>query len=82
MPADTAKYLLTIADLDTKNVENTAFSGIDAIINAPRTLGERLYGIHFPSKRGAEMVLAYVNRNPDNPAGLGFVPNAAAVDHF
>ena len=39
---------------------------------------ERLYGIHFPSKRGAEMVLAYVNGNPDKPVGLGFVPNAAA----
>jgi uncharacterized protein (DUF433 family) len=34
------------------------------------------YGIHFPSKRGAEMVLAYVDGNPDRPLGLGFVPNA------
>jgi len=78
MPADTAKYLLTIADLDPKNVEITAFSGIDAIISAPRTSAERLHGLHFPSKRGAEMVLAYVNGNPDKPVGLGFVPNAAA----
>jgi type VI secretion system secreted protein VgrG len=38
-----------------------------------------LYGIHFPSKRGAEMVLAYVDGNPDRPLGLGFVPNAAAL---
>jgi len=38
---------------------------------------ERLYGIHFPSKRGSEMVLAYVNGDPDKPVGLGFVPNAA-----
>jgi len=36
------------------------------------------YGIHFPSKRGAEMVLAYVDGNPDRPIGLGFVPNAAS----
>jgi len=31
MPADTAKYLLTIADLDPKNVEITVFWGIGAI---------------------------------------------------
>jgi type VI secretion system secreted protein VgrG len=36
------------------------------------------YGIHFPSKRGAEMVLAYLDGNPDRPLGLGFVPNAAS----
>ncbi|MCL2183235.1 MAG: type VI secretion system tip protein VgrG [Chitinispirillia bacterium] len=36
------------------------------------------YGIHFPSKAGAEMVLACVDGNPDKPVGLGFVPNAAA----
>jgi len=81
MLAATAKYLPTIADFDPKNVEITVFSGIDAIINAPyrfRMSEERLYGIHFPSKRGSEMVLAYVNGNPDKPVGLGFVPNAAA----
>jgi|GEM_PF-3945510 len=55
MLADTAKYLLTIADFDPKNVEITVFSGIDAIINAPRTSEERLHGLHFPSKRGAEI---------------------------
>jgi type VI secretion system secreted protein VgrG len=37
------------------------------------------YGIHFPSKLGAEMVLAYVDGNPDKPIGLGFVPNALAL---
>jgi len=30
------------------------------------------------SKRGAEMVLAYVDGNPDKPLGLGYVPNAAS----
>jgi type VI secretion system secreted protein VgrG len=39
---------------------------------------DRNYGIHFPSKRGAEMVLAYVDGDPDKPVGLGFVPNSAA----
>jgi len=39
-----------------------------------RSEGET-YGFHFPSKQGAEMVLAYVNGNPDKPIGLGFVPN-------
>jgi len=78
MLAATAKYLPTIADFDPRSVEITAFSGIDAIINTPRTSEERLYGLHFPSKRGSEMVLAYVNGNPDKPVGLGFVPNAAA----
>jgi len=39
---------------------------------------DKPYGIHFPSKRGAEMVLAYVDGNPDKPLGLGFVPNAAS----
>jgi len=37
------------------------------------------YGMHFPSKRGAEMVMAYIDGNPDKPVGLGFVPNAAAL---
>jgi hypothetical protein len=37
------------------------------------------YGMHFPSKRGAEMVLAYVDGNPDRPVGLGFVPNVASL---
>jgi putative chitinase len=40
--------------------------------------GGKGYGVHFPSKRGAEMVLAYVNGNPDKPLGLGFVPNTDA----
>jgi len=40
--------------------------------------GGQPYGIHFPSKRGAEMVLAYVDGNPDKPLGLGYVPNGAA----
>jgi len=31
MPADTAKYLLSIADIDPKTVEITAFSAIGAI---------------------------------------------------
>lgn len=39
---------------------------------------DKPYGIHFPSKRGAEMVLAYVDGNPDRPLGLGFVPNGAS----
>jgi type VI secretion system secreted protein VgrG len=36
------------------------------------------YGIHFPSKRGAEMVVTHIDGDPDRPVGLGFVPNAAA----
>jgi len=40
--------------------------------------GDKPYGIHFPSKRGAEMVLAFVDGDPNRPIGLGFVPNAAA----
>jgi type VI secretion system secreted protein VgrG len=36
------------------------------------------YGMHFPSKQGAEMVPAYVDGNPDRPLGLGFVPNMAS----
>jgi type VI secretion system secreted protein VgrG len=40
--------------------------------------GARPYGIHFPSKRGAEMVLAFVDGNPDRPVGLGFLPNTAS----
>ncbi|MCL2219786.1 MAG: type VI secretion system Vgr family protein [Chitinispirillia bacterium] len=36
------------------------------------------YGFHFPSKAGAEMVLACIEANPDKPIGLGFVPNANA----
>jgi type VI secretion system secreted protein VgrG len=38
----------------------------------------RPYGFHFPVKRGAEMVLASVDGNPDRPIGLGFVPNVAS----
>ena len=37
--------------------------------------GGETYGLHLPSKQGAEMVLAYVDGNPDKPIGLGFVPN-------
>jgi hypothetical protein len=40
--------------------------------------GGKPYGLHFPSKRGAEMVLAFVDGNPDRPVGLGFVPNMAS----
>ncbi|MDR2577715.1 MAG: type VI secretion system tip protein VgrG [Chitinispirillales bacterium] len=36
------------------------------------------YGFHFPSKSGAEMLLGYVDENPDKPVGIGFLPNAAA----
>jgi len=36
------------------------------------------YGIHFPSKLGAEMALACVDGDPDKPIGLGFVPNTSA----
>jgi len=40
--------------------------------------GDAPYGVHIAAKRGAEMVLAYVDGNPDKPIGLGFVPNAAS----
>ena len=39
---------------------------------------DKPYGIHFPSKRGAEMVLAYVDGDPNRPIGIGFVPNTAS----
>jgi len=41
-------------------------------------VGGRQYGIHFPSKQGAEMVMGYVDEDPNKPLGLGFVPNADA----
>ncbi len=34
-------------------------------------------GIHFPSKKGAEMILACIDGDPDKPLGLGTIPNAA-----
>ena len=71
MNIDTQGWHAKKYDIDTLTMVNT-FN----IINTAEE--ERLYGIHFPSKRGSEMVLAYVNGNPDKPVGLGFVPNAAA----
>jgi type VI secretion system secreted protein VgrG len=36
------------------------------------------YGVHFPSKKNSEMILGYVDGNPDKPVGLGLLPDANA----
>lgn len=36
------------------------------------------YGVHFPSKKNSEMILGYVDGNPDKPIGLGLLPDANA----
>ncbi|MDR2592006.1 MAG: type VI secretion system tip protein VgrG [Chitinispirillales bacterium] len=36
------------------------------------------YGVHFPSKKNSEMILGYVDGNPDKPVGLGLLPDAGA----
>jgi len=36
------------------------------------------YGVHFPSKKDSEMILGYVDGNPDKPVGLGLLPDADA----
>ncbi|MFW5784625.1 MAG: type VI secretion system Vgr family protein [Chitinispirillaceae bacterium] len=37
------------------------------------------YGFHFPSRQGAEMVLACIDGDPNKPLGLGTVPNASTI---
>jgi type VI secretion system secreted protein VgrG len=68
-------------DKDDNNPNTSDYDGSkDIRLAQPSSgmAGDMAYGIHFPSKRGAEMVLAYVGGNPDRPLGLGFVPNAAS----
>jgi len=36
------------------------------------------YGVHFTSKKNSEMILGYVDGNPDKPIGLGLLPDANA----
>jgi len=36
------------------------------------------YGVHFPSKKDSEMILGYIDGNPDKPVGLGLLPDASA----
>lgn len=37
------------------------------------------YGIHFPSHEGAEMIIGFVDGNPDKPLGIGTVPNGNTI---
>ena len=37
------------------------------------------YGIHFPSRQGAEVVIACIDGDPSKPLGLGTIPNANTV---
>jgi type VI secretion system secreted protein VgrG len=37
------------------------------------------YGIHFPSHKGTEMIVAHVDGDPNKPLGLGTVPNANTI---
>jgi type VI secretion system secreted protein VgrG len=60
------------------DVSETAAYGATKDIRVSQPSGGEGYGMHFPSKRGAEMAVAFIDGNPDKPMGLGFVPNAGA----
>lgn len=40
--------------------------------------GGPAHGMHFPLRRGTEVLIAFTNGDPDRPIILGALPNAAA----
>jgi type VI secretion system secreted protein VgrG len=60
------------------DVSETPEYGATKDIRLSQISGGDGYGIHFPSKKNSEMILGYVDGNPDKPIGLGLLPDANA----
>jgi type VI secretion system secreted protein VgrG len=60
------------------DLSETPEYGATKDIRLSQISGGEGYGVHFPSKKNSEMILGYVDGNPDKPIGLGLLPDANA----
>ncbi|MDR2693590.1 MAG: hypothetical protein LBB74_05170 [Chitinispirillales bacterium] len=60
------------------DISETPGYGATKDIRLSQISGGNGYGVHFPSKKDSEMILGYVDGNPDKPIGLGLLPDANA----
>jgi len=60
------------------DLSETPEYGATKDIRLSQISGGEGYGVHFPSKKNSEMILGYVDGNPDKPVGLGMLPDANA----
>jgi len=60
------------------DISETPEYGATKDIRLSQISGGEGYGVHFPSKKNSEMILGYVDGNPDKPIGLGLLPDANA----